>query len=107
MEGILALMIPVLALATGFVAVLRMPPETFGRKRAPDALPGVDGAALVDEVALLREELARVRERVDFTERLLMDGTPAARPSVAAPSASAEPARVAPGSPHPSGALHP
>lgn len=106
MEGILALMIPVLALATGLVAVLRMPPETFGRKPAPDALPGVDPAALLDEVAMLREELARVRERVDFTERLLMDGTPAARSSVAAPRPPAEPARVAPASP-PSRALHP
>jgi hypothetical protein len=33
MEGILALMIPVLAMATGFVAVLRMPPEKLGRGR--------------------------------------------------------------------------
>lgn len=107
MEGILALMIPVLALATGFVAMLRMPPETFGRKPARESLPGVDSAALVEEVAMLREELARVRERVDFTERLLMDGTPAARPSLSAPRAPAEPARAAPAAPAPSRALHP
>lgn len=84
MEGILALLIPVLALATGFVAVLRMPPERLGRGRRAAAIPAPETAALVDEVALLREELARVNERLDFTERLLMDGTPAAR--LAAPT---------------------
>ena len=54
MEGILALMIPVLAMATGFVAVLRMPPEKFGRGRRGEAM--VDApqtAALIDEVAQL------------------------------------------------------
>ncbi len=92
MEGVLALMIPVLALATGFVAVLRMPPEQLAsrRNRRGYALPPepVD-AGLVDEVALLREELARVKERLDFTERLLMD-TPAAQ-RLAAPRPSADP----------------
>lgn len=73
MEGILALLIPVLALATGFVAVLRMPPEVLGGKRRKPALPAADSQALLDEVAMLREELAQVRERVDFTERLLTD----------------------------------
>ncbi len=78
MEGILALLIPVLALATGFVAVLRMPPERLGRGRRA-AIPAAETAALVAEVALLREELARVNERMDFTERLLMEAAPAAR----------------------------
>ena len=85
MEGILALMIPVLALATGFVAVLRMPPEAFGGKKRQPALPAADNQALLDEVAMLREELAQVRERVDFTERLLMDA-PAAPGRIAAPA---------------------
>jgi hypothetical protein len=79
MEGILALMIPVLALATGFVAMLRMPPESIGRRGRHSALPAAGNAALVEEVAMLREELARVRERVDFTERLLMDAPAASR----------------------------
>lgn len=84
MEGILALMIPVLAMATGFAWVLRMPPEKLaaGRNRQPLA-PAPETAALVDEVAQLREELARVNERLDFTERLLMDSAPAARLSAA------------------------
>ena len=77
MEGVLALMIPVLALATGFVAVLKRPWQPSGR--SGELGPAPDTAALVEEVALLREEMARLRERVDFTERLLMDGTPAPR----------------------------
>jgi hypothetical protein len=88
MEGILALMIPVLAMATGFVAVLRMPPENFlGRgRRARTAVDAPQTAALIDEVAQLRDELARVNERLDFTERLLMGSTPAARLSTPAPA---------------------
>jgi hypothetical protein len=82
MEGILALMIPVLAMATGFVAVLRMPPEKFagrGRRGGQMVVDAPQTAALIDEVAQLRDELARVNERLDFTERLLMGSTPAAR----------------------------
>lgn len=101
MEGILALMIPVLALATGFVAVLRMPPEQLAsrRNRRGHAVPPAADPALADEVALLREEVARVQERLDFTERLLMDAAPAQRlsaphaadPLAAQPSAGAPP----------------
>ena len=88
MEGILALMIPVLAMATGFVAVLRMPPERLGRgRRGQAALPAPEAAALADEVSMLREELARVSERLDFTERLLMDAAQPARLSPADPRA--------------------
>jgi hypothetical protein len=81
MEGILVLLIPVLALATGFVAVLRMPPEALAGKRNRDhgELPAADTSGLQNEVALMREELAQMRERLDFTERLLMDGSPAQR----------------------------
>jgi hypothetical protein len=87
MEGILALMIPVLAMATGFVAVLRMPPEKLGRgRRGQAAVDAPQTVALIDEVAQLREELARVNERLDFTERLLMGSTPAARLSTPAPA---------------------
>lgn len=95
MEGILALMIPVLAMATGFVAVLRMPPEKLGRGRGrgQTALDAPQTAALIDEVAQLREELARVNERLDFTERLLMESTPAAR--LAAPAQADPLARIA------------
>lgn len=69
MEGILALMIPVLALATGFVAMLKRPSGA----RQPDP----QQAALVEEVAQLRLELAEMRDKVEFTERLLTSGPPA------------------------------
>jgi hypothetical protein len=98
MEGILALMIPVLAMATGFVAVLRMPPEKLGGRRRHQVIaPAPETAALVDEVALLREELARVSERLDFTERLMMDSAPA--PRLAAPAAAARVPTPAPAEP--------
>jgi hypothetical protein len=87
MEGILALLIPVLAIATGFVAVLRMPPERLGRGRGRRGQTVVDApqtTLLIDEVAQLREELARMNERLDFTERLLMGPAPAQRVSSAA-----------------------
>lgn len=95
MEGILALMIPVLAMATGFVAVLRMPPEKLGRGRRGQAVAAApESAALLDEVAQLREELARVNERLDFTERLLMDPAPAARLATPAPASAVQTAAV-------------
>jgi hypothetical protein len=102
MEGILALMIPVLALATGLVRTLRMSPEALGRRRwgrshGEPLSPAAADPGLADEVALLREELTRVRERLDFTERLLMDAAPA--PRIATPSA---PIATAPSAAQPS-----
>jgi hypothetical protein len=91
MEGVLALMIPVLALATGLVAVMRMPPEALAARRGRRHLPPPAAVteALETEVALLRDEMAAMKERLDFTERLLMDGQPAARlASPAEPAAS-------------------
>lgn len=76
MEGILALMIPVIALSTGLVWAIRMPREALaGKRKGVPAGDGADVAALAGEVAQLRLELAEMRERVEFTERLL---TPAA-----------------------------
>lgn len=87
MEGILALMIPVIALATGLVAVIRMPPEALASRRGRRNLPPVaDHSGLAEEVMLLREELAQVKERLDFTERLLSD--PAGTTRLAAPRAA-------------------
>jgi hypothetical protein len=87
MEGILALMIPVLAMATGLVAVMRMPPERLGRgRRGQTVVDAPQTAALLEEVTHLRDELARVNERLDFTERLLMDSAPAARLAAPAPA---------------------
>ena len=72
MEGILALMIPVLAIATGLVAVLKMPREAFLPKDRRPAGPPHE--ALAAEVQALRLELDDMRERLDFTERLLSGG---------------------------------
>ena len=81
--GILALLIPVLALATGFVAVLKMPREAFmPKERRTEQLPAL--AELHEEVAQLRADLTATQERLDFAERLLAgrkaETLPAAEP---------------------------
>jgi hypothetical protein len=73
MEGILALLIPVIALSTGFVAVLKR------SVRHPRVGPSPDTLALADEVAQLRLELADMRDKVEFTERLLAGGNASQR----------------------------
>jgi hypothetical protein len=65
----LPLLIPLLALATGLVAVLKMPREAFLPKHDPHSDGRVE--ALEDEVDRLRGELASTQERLDFTEQLL------------------------------------
>lgn len=71
MEGILALMIPVLALATGLVVVMRLPRKTLGggRDKADD---DERFEMLETEVSRLRSELSEAQERLDFTERALI-----------------------------------
>jgi hypothetical protein len=80
-EPILIMSIPVLALAIGLVAVLKMPRKAFGgsstkadladRVRAleQDVQGRMD--AMEQEIAGLRQELGETQERLDFTERLL------------------------------------
>jgi hypothetical protein len=69
--AVLALLIPVLALATGFVHALKRPRDSHGSKTGNVIAPG--DSALADEVAILRHELADTRDRLDFMERLLAD----------------------------------
>ncbi len=70
MEPTLILLIPVLALATGLVAVMRMPKSALGGKsRSSDLEARLD--VLADEVVQLRQELNEAQERIDFTERAL------------------------------------
>ena len=92
--GALALLIPVLALATGFVAVLKMPREAFlsRRRELPD---NRRLAALEEEVARLREELTATQERLDFTERLVSTREPASLPGHGEPVPQAS-SRLAP-----------
>ena len=65
----LVLLIPVLALATGFLAVLKMPRKAFAPRRNAELEARVQ--ALEQEAGTLRQELTEVQERLDFTERLL------------------------------------
>ena len=67
--GALALLIPVLALAIGFVAILKMPRRAFGARSNPDLGSRVE--VLEQEVGSLRKELSEAQERLDFAERLL------------------------------------
>ena len=68
-KGFLALLIPVLALATGLIAVLKMPRKVFTRSAPPELEDRVQ--ALQEEVGALRRELSEANERLDFAERLL------------------------------------
>jgi hypothetical protein len=65
----LALLIPVLALAIGFVVILKMPRKAFGQRSNPELELRV--TSLEEEVATLRKELSEAHERLDFAERLL------------------------------------
>ena len=67
--GALALLIPVLALAIGFVAILKMPRKAFGQRSHPQLEERVE--ALEQELGTLRQELTEAQERLDFAERLL------------------------------------
>ena len=80
MEGVLALMIPIVAVGGFFAWAISMSP--VGKawadrlRHGPVPRPGAGGtvedvAELVDSVDALRREVAELAERVDFTERLL------------------------------------
>ena len=70
MEDALIFAIPVLALAIGLVAILKLPRRAFGgRHQTPELEARVQ--ALEQEVGTLRQELGETQERLDFTERLL------------------------------------
>lgn len=79
-KGILALMIPLLALAIGMVAVIAQgaiklqQEKNKGLRNTPggDTIARVD--ALEQEVQGLREQLSEAQERIDFAERLLARG---------------------------------
>jgi hypothetical protein len=67
--GALALLIPVLALAIGLVAVLKMPRKAFGHRSTPELEQRVE--SLEQELGAMRQELTEAQERLDFAERLL------------------------------------
>ncbi|HET8712577.1 MAG TPA: hypothetical protein VFM23_02710 [Gemmatimonadales bacterium] len=79
MEGVLALMIPIVAVGGFFGWMISLSP--MGKaiadrlRHGPIPRPGAgtpeEMAELVDSVDALRREVAELAERVDFTERLL------------------------------------
>ena len=71
-KGALVLLIPVLALAIGFVAMLKMPRRAFGRRADPELEERV--AALEQELGAMRQQLIETQERLDFAERVLARG---------------------------------
>lgn len=68
-QGTLIMLIPVLALAIGLVAILKMPRKVFGHGSTPRLEERVQ--AMEQEIGGLRQELADAQERLDFAERLL------------------------------------
>lgn len=87
-KQIVALLIPILALAIPVSAIVLHGLQKIARIRLEEARlragagePGSPGemAALRDEVGDLRRELGEVQERLDFAERLLSQGRDAER----------------------------
>lgn len=77
MEGVLALMIPIVAVGGFFAWAISMSPvgkafaDRLRHGPQPRAGTGEDTLELADSVDALRREVAELAERVDFTERLL------------------------------------
>ena len=77
MEGVLALMIPIVAVGGFFAWAISMSPvgKAFADRLRHGPQPrggtGEDTLELADSVDALRREVAELAERVDFTERLL------------------------------------
>ncbi|MBS1241457.1 MAG: hypothetical protein H6R40_884 [Gemmatimonadetes bacterium] len=79
-KQMMALMIPILALAIPLVAVIATSLIKLQRVRNEGLNPGPDPALLAEvdelrhELGQVRAELGEVQERLDFTERLLTSG---------------------------------
>jgi hypothetical protein len=75
MEGVIALLIPVISVGGFFAWMISLSP--VGKaiaerlRNGPPARSGEDQEELLEGVEQLRREVAELAERVDFTERLL------------------------------------
>ena len=90
----LILLIPILALATGLVAVIRMPKSALAPTPKPtpvDADVEARFRGLEQDVAQLRQELTETQERLDFAERMLAREESPRRPL---PPANSDPRRA-------------
>jgi len=90
LQGVLGVMIPVLALSVGGLVIVArtrlgeaLARRIAGDSRHPDCEAELD--ALHEELATLRTQLAETQERLGFAERLLtrVDGPPQPRPGAA------------------------
>jgi hypothetical protein len=78
--GVIALMIPIVAIVCFSMVVLRIYSIRVAARRGSiggDTLERLD--AMEQELATVRQELAEAHERLDFTERLLAKGQEARR----------------------------
>ena len=77
MEGVIALMIPIVAVGGFFAWAISMSPvgKAFADRLRHGPVPksgtGEDALELAESVDALRREVAELAERVDFTERLI------------------------------------
>ena len=75
MEGVLALLIPIVAVGGFFAWMISLSPvgKAYADrlKHGPPAGTSEDQTELAESVEQLRREVAELAERVDFTERLL------------------------------------
>jgi Tfp pilus assembly protein PilO len=74
MEGVMALMIPIVAVGGFFAWMISLSPvgKAYAEKVRGQAAHGAgDNAEVLESLEQLRHEVAELAERVDFTERLL------------------------------------
>jgi len=80
MEGVIALMIPIVGIMGFFLwAISTSPVGKALAQRLRGAPPDAEKDVLRQDLAALRQEVAELAERVDFTERLLAKKQDAAR----------------------------
>lgn len=81
MEGVIALMIPIVAVGGFFLWMISLSPvgKAFADRVKRNAPDRVLQEELRQELQHLRHEVAELAERVDFTERLLARQQEAAR----------------------------
>ena len=73
-KDLMVFFVVVLVFAGGFVVLKPLAAALAERIRRSPELPQEGNQELIDEVRAMRQELAEIAERVDFTERLLAKG---------------------------------
>ena len=73
-KDLMVFFVVVLVFAGGMVVLKPLAAALAERIRRSPELPQEGNQELIDEVRAMRQELAEIAERVDFTERLLAKG---------------------------------